>query len=193
MPYDGSGARPSAPTDSSTRARAPEIDKCKLSENTSFEQMHKNKKEGTVLLIGDSLTRGLGNHLKSQHNMFDSLAFGGARIEDINKKVEELKDNECHIVLMVGTNNLKSDGTTMIMSKYKDQVNQLKAKRFKRTSIVEILARNDLSNYMNSKRIAMNIQLKEFCMKNDIDFLEVVMDTDAMLDRCGLHLISLAR
>ena len=58
-------------------------------------------------------------------------------IEDINKKVEELKDNECHIILMVLTNNLKSDGTTMIMSKYKDLVNQLKAKRFKRTSIVE--------------------------------------------------------
>ena len=47
------------------------------------------------------------------------------------------------------------------MSKYKDLVNQLKAKRFKRTSIVEILARNDLSNYMNSKRIDMNIQPKE--------------------------------
>ena len=29
----------------------PEIDKGKLSENTSFEQMHKNKKEGTVLGI----------------------------------------------------------------------------------------------------------------------------------------------
>ena len=34
--------------------------------------------------------------------------------------------------LMVGANNLKSDETTMIMSKYKDLVNQLKAKRFKR-------------------------------------------------------------
>ena len=95
----------------------PEIDKCKLSENTSIEQMHKNKKEGTVLLIEDSLTRGVGNHLKSQHSMFDSLAFGGAKIEDITRKVEELKDNESHIVLMVGTNNLKSDGATMIMSK----------------------------------------------------------------------------
>ena len=61
--------------------------------------------------------------------MFESLAFGGARIKDIAKKVEELKDrpNKNHIVLMVGTNNLKSDGTTMIISKYKDLVNQLKA------------------------------------------------------------------
>ena len=102
--------------------------------------------------------------------------------------MEELKDTESHIVLMVGTNNLKSDGTTMIMSKYKDLVNQLKAKRFKRAGIVVILAKRDLSNYMNSKRIAMNIQLKELCMKNDINFLEVVIDKDAMSDRRGLYL-----
>ena len=89
-----------------TESNVPEIDQCKLSENTSFEQMHKNKKEGTVLLIGDSLARGFGNHLKSQHSMLDSLAFGDANIEDITKKVEELKDNESHFVLMVGTNNL---------------------------------------------------------------------------------------
>ena len=64
--------------------------------------------------------------------MFNSLVFGGAKIEDITKKVEKLKDNESHIVLMVDTNNLKLDGTTMIMSKYKDLVTQLKAKRFKK-------------------------------------------------------------
>jgi len=150
--------------------------------------MHKNKKEGTVLLIGDSLARGVGCNLKSQHNMFESQAFGGARIEDIAKKVEEIKDNERHIVVMVGTNNLQSDGTTMIMNKYKDLIAQLKGKRFKQTSMVEILARNDLSNYNNSKRIAMNIQLKELCQKNNIDFLEIAIDKDAMLDGRGLHL-----
>ena len=74
------------------------------------------------------------------------------------------------------------------MSKYKDLVNQLEAKRFNRTNIVEILARNDLSNYMNSKRIVMNIQLKELCRKNDIDFLEIIIDKNAMLDTRGLHL-----
>ena len=51
---------------------------------------------------------------------FESLAFGDPRSKDIAKKVTELKDrsNESHIVLMVGTSSLKSDGTTMIMSKY---------------------------------------------------------------------------
>jgi len=49
--------------------------------------------------------------------MFESLSFGGARIEDIAKKVEEDKEkDDSHVVVMVGTNNLKSDGTTMIMS-----------------------------------------------------------------------------
>ncbi len=167
----------------------PEIDNHKETVNVSFEQLCKDKKEGTVLLIGDSLTRGVGCHLKSQHSMFESRAFGGARIEDITKKVEEMNDlEESHIVVLVGTNNLKSDGTTMIMNKYKDLVNQLKAKRFRKISILGILARNDLSNYNNSKRIAMNIQLKELCMKNEIEFLEIAVDKGSMLDRGGLHL-----
>ena len=88
-----------------SKASVPEIDSCKVTKSTSFEEMHKNEKEGTVLLIGDSLARVVGNHLKLQHRLFERLAFGGARIEDIAKKVEELKDrlNDSHIVLMVGT------------------------------------------------------------------------------------------
>ena len=56
--------------------------------------MHKNKKEGTVLLIGDSLVRGVGNHLKSQHSMFNSLASGAAKIEDITKKVKDIQHKQ---------------------------------------------------------------------------------------------------
>ena len=50
---------------------------------------------------------------------------------------------------------------------------------------MEILARNDVSNYINSKRIVMNMQLKELCRKNDINFLEIIIDEDIMLDRRG--------
>jgi len=55
-------------------------------------------------------------------------------------------------------------------------------------SFVEILARNDLSNYNNSKRIAINIQLKELRQKNNIDFAEMKIKNKSMLDRKGLHL-----
>ena len=62
--------------------------------------------------------------------------------------MKEIKENESHIVLMVGTNNLKSDETKMITNKYKSLVNELKEKRFQRISIAEILASNDISNYI---------------------------------------------
>ena len=59
------------------------------------------------MIIGDSLAREVGNHLQSQHSMFESHAFGGARIEDISKKVEEYeKRDDSHIFVMEGTNNL---------------------------------------------------------------------------------------
>jgi len=157
--------------------------------NICLGQRCKDKKK-SVLLLGDSLARGVGCQLESQcQELFVSQAFGGARIEDISKKVEEIQvSDECHIVVMVGTNNLQSDGTAMIMDKYKELVNKLKAKRLRKASIVEILARRDLSNYNNSKRIAMNIQLKELCEKNEIEFLEVAVDKNSMLDSRGLHL-----
>ena len=34
----------------------------------------------------------------------------------------------------------------------------------------------------------MNIQLKELCMKSGIDFLDIAVDKESMLDRRGLHL-----
>ena len=155
----------------------------------SFSKIFEDKVEGTVLLIGDSLARGVGSHLKTQHVMFESQAFGGARIEDITKKVEDMEDKAgSHIVVMVGTNNLKSDGTELIMSKYKDLVRQLKAGCFRKITMVGILSRNDLSNYNDSKRMAMNIQLKELCVQNSIEFLEIRIVKEKMLDRKGLHL-----
>ena len=121
--------------------------------------------------------------------MFESQAFGGARIEDITKKVEDMEDKaRSHIVVMVGTNNLKSDGTELIMSNYKDLVRQLKAGGFRKITMVGILGRNDLSNYNDSKRMAMNIQLKELCVQNSIEFLEIGIVKEKILDRKGLHL-----
>jgi len=155
----------------------------------SFSKKFEDKVEGTVLLIGDSLARGVGSHLRTQHVMFESQAFGGARIEDITKKVEVMEDKaRSHIVVMVGTNNLKSDGTELIMSNYRDLVRQLKAGGFRKITMVGILGRNDLSNYNDSKRMAMNIQLKELCVQNSIEFLEIGIVKEKMLDRKGLHL-----
>ena len=74
------------------------------------------------------------------------------------------------------------------MRNYKNLVRQLKARGFRKITMVGILGRNDLSNYNDSKRMAMNIQLKELCVQNSIEFLEVGIVKEKMLDRKGLHL-----
>jgi len=55
--------------------------------------------------------------------MFGSRAFGGAQIENISKKIEEMEDTFCkvdsHIVVMVGTNNLRSDGSIGVPFKWR--------------------------------------------------------------------------
>jgi hypothetical protein len=44
----------------------------------SFEEECHDKGEGTVILIGDSMVRGVGNHLHADNIMFGKLDFGGA-------------------------------------------------------------------------------------------------------------------
>jgi len=71
-----------------------------------------------------------------------------------------------------------------------DLVRKLKTKSYRKISIVEIL-KKDLSNENDSKRMGMNIQLKNLCQKNEIEFLEIDIDKKSMLDRRGLHLRAL--
>jgi len=55
--------------------------------------------------------------------MFGNHSFSGARIKNLTKKIEVMEDKvDSHIVIMVGTNNLRSDGTQLIMRKYEDLV-----------------------------------------------------------------------
>jgi hypothetical protein len=59
---------------------------------TSFADKCKDMEAGTVLLIGDSMVRGIGQHLKADNMLFDKLDFGGAKIEDILEKLSIIGD-----------------------------------------------------------------------------------------------------
>jgi hypothetical protein len=155
----------------------------------SFADKWKDMKEGTVLLVGDSMVRGVGTHLKKDNKMFDTLDFGGARIEDIAEKFKTIGEGpESHVVVMVGTNNLKSEGTEEIMRKYKSLIADLKQHRYKSVSMIGILQRADTSSYMDSKRMSINIRLKKLCEKNDVKFVDIAIEKETMLDWKGLHL-----
>jgi len=45
------------------------------------------------------------------------------------------------------------------------------------------ICKNVLSNYNDSKRMGMKFQLKNLCQKNEIEFLEIDIDKESMLDR----------
>ena len=69
------------------------------------------------------------------------------------------------MALMVhGTNNLKSDGTTTILKKYYDElIRTAKEKRIRNITVVGIVCRNDVGVYHECKRYAINAKLKKKC------------------------------
>ena len=180
----------------------------KVTKKMSFKEKCKDLKEGTVVLIGDSMIRGVGAKMRRDNTMFTPIANGGARIESItwslkNKQVKQLRD-ESHLVVMVGTNNLKGEGTEVIMNKYKDLIETMKEVKCRKLTMVGILTRGDENEYLESKRIGLNQRLSELCARNGVEFVDPSNFYDAInagkpaqerrrietrvLDRWGLHL-----
>ena len=79
------------------------------------------------------MARGVGNHLRAKNKKFDVRAFGGAKVEDIEGKIDSIGDKpERHLIVMVGTNNLTTDGTEILLKKYKELIEKLQAMRFRK-------------------------------------------------------------
>ena len=163
----------------------------------SFADKCKNFKEGTVTIVGDSMVRGVGKHLKADNKMFSNWAFGGAKIEDIGEKLQLMGDKpDTHLIVMVGTNNLCGDGTEMIMEKHKNFVQKIKGLKLRKVTCMGILRREDITrnkDYMESKRISINMRIEELCKENKIEFLNAEIEEKSMLDWRGLHLNELGQ
>jgi GDSL-like Lipase/Acylhydrolase family len=97
-------------------------------------------------------------------------------------------------VFMVGTNNLLNDHPEEICSKYKDLITVIMKQKYRKTSFVGILPRadhwmnKDKEDYIDAKRVAVNMDLAELCSENGIEYVDVEIDKARMLDRKGLHL-----
>jgi hypothetical protein len=170
----------------------------------TFSDLCASMPDGKILVVGDSMVRGVGEHLHIDNSMFDKLDFSGARIEDIADKVRLIGDKpQSHLVLMVGTNNLVRDGTEEIMRKYDALIHAVKEVSYQKVSMVNILARTDTTgrqtdgntlcgfpwvDIYNSKRIGLNARLQSLCTENGFGFVDIKVDVNSMLDRRGLHL-----
>src|SRR6267154_2374754 len=90
------------------------------SKGNNCKQILKTRKE-LVLVVGDSLARGVGEKLKLQcGKVFERVSIEGARIESISTEVMKLEDDsKRQVVVIAGTNNLESDSSTEMLEKYK--------------------------------------------------------------------------
>jgi lysophospholipase L1-like esterase len=138
----------------------------------SFADKFKGKAKDTIVLIGDSLARGVGEKLEQQSHMVTTKSRGGAKIENATDQIGLLQDNEDrHLVVLVGTNNVQNETSETIRLKYKSLLETSKKVKNRRVSVVGIPRRYDLSGYQNSRRIGANIRLAKMCKDLDIEFI----------------------
>ena len=140
------------------------------------------------MVVGDSLVRGVGAHLEKDSQMYSSVSVGGARIETIEAEITRMGEKpESHLVIMVGTNNIKNEGSEIIMERYKKLLDQAVKQKFRKISVVGILRRDDLSSFENSHRIGINLRLQRLCEDKGIGFVQKDLVTEH-LGRDKLHL-----
>ena len=57
--------------------------------------------------------------LEQQSNLASTISVSGAHIDDITKELCKLGDkDDRHIVVLVGTNDIKGEGREVVLSKY---------------------------------------------------------------------------
>jgi lysophospholipase L1-like esterase len=147
-----------------------------------------------TVLIGSSMAGSVGRALHWQlRGAFVWRKYSGAKIEEITKRVQEIELGEKveNLALMVGTNNLKTDGTEDIMEKYEELIRTAKEKGDRKIVVVGIISRSDLGDYYESKRLGINIRLKKKCEEMGVKYVEMggqFKDRDSYLWDDGLHL-----
>lgn len=145
-----------------------------------------------VVLVGDSLARGVGYKLQAQcgNDLVHVEAKGGARIEDITRTLRERKhDERRHLYVVAGANNMVRDSHTVMLQKYEALTSRMKQLRSKRVTMVGLMKRYDLGDQFECKRVCINAKLKEMCQRKGIEYLEFD-PWKTSLHKDGLHLNS---
>ena len=138
----------------------------------SFADKFKEKAKDTIVLIGDSLARGVGAKLEQQSHMVTTKSRGGAKIENTAEQIGLLQDNgDRHLVILVGTNNIQNETSETIRLKYRSLLETSEKVNNRRVSVIGIPRRFDLSGYQNSRRIGANLQLEKMCRELDVEFI----------------------
>lgn len=153
----------------------------------TFADKFRNKSKDTIVLIGDSLARGVGLKLEQQNHMISTRSTSGAHIETITEEIKTMEDNDDrHLVVLAGTNNIQQEGSEVVIAKFKCLLEASKKIKNRKVTVIGIPRRDDLSSYQNSRRIGVNMRLEELCNEQDIEFVGYE-PASSRLAKDGLH------
>ena len=146
----------------------------------------------TVAIAGDSIVKNIvgakmsGNDSK---HYFIVKPFPGATISDMEDFVKPLsRRSSDKMILHVGTNDLRSCTPRVIADSIVNLVTQVKEDWPNTTiGVSAILVRND-NDDLAFKALQANIILKEYCLRNEIPFLNNSNINVKHLNYKGLHL-----
>ena len=91
-----------------------------------------------------------------------------------------------HVVIMVGTNNIKQEGSEVVLKKYKKLIDVCKGKENRAVTIVGILRRY-VNRLQKSRRFGVHSRLRKTCKSQEIEFIRYKPER-SKVDRYGLHL-----
>ena len=147
-----------------------------------FASKFKSKAKDTMLLVGASLVRGVGQRLEKQcPHMVTAVSRGGAKIQDIEEEVGKLVGREDrHLVVMVGTNDIQREGSEVVLKKFKSLIERCRGVRNRVVTVVGIPRRYDLSTYQESRRYSVNVRLERMCRESGVEFLPCELEQSRM-------------
>ena len=157
-----------------------------VSREVSFADSIRAKPKGTVVVVGDSLVRGVGQKLEQNCHLFKCVSRGGAKIDNIIEEVGKLEVSEDrHIVVVCGTNEVKSEGSVVMLKKYERLIERCKEKN-RVVTVVGIPSRYDINSTLESRRLGVNVMLKALCERSEVKFLDFECGM-SRLAQDGLH------
>ena len=125
------------------------------------------------VFVGDSIVRKTDRVLNKGDDVVVCLP--GAKIKAITERVENIvgSGKGGSVLVHVGTNNVKREGTTAIVRKYRNLVRTLKQTQVEQvilSGILQVIGRRG-HRYRNCRGMAINMLVEKLCREEEVGFV----------------------
>ena len=144
--------------------------------------------EREVVVVGDSLARGVGYKLREQcGDMVSVKAESGAKLGVVSKFVESMdKDDNRQLVVVAGANSVEKESAEALLDNFGKIIDAGKNSSSE-VVMVGLVKRYDLNQTYECKRIVVNAKLKALCRTKGAKFIEYEPER-SRVHSDGLHL-----